>query len=79
MDGGYSLCLTTAGKQELGGLEEVEEKEAASKHEESQDPENDVEVPPAHVVGFGAAWRRADVARFQVSTTGVVWDESPGD
>jgi hypothetical protein len=81
VDCSNGVLLATPGKQELGGLVEMEQEEAADKHENGQGAHGEHEVSPAHIVVLSAA--RDSVADFvagrQAIRAAISRNEAPGD
>ena len=73
------LGLTTLREEELGGLEEMEEEESSHKHQEDNSPNGNIEISPAPVISFGAAWWSRDVTRGEVRITRIICEEAPGN
>ena len=79
MDRCNSLSLTTLRKEVLGRLEEMKEEKSSHKHRKDDGPDRDIEVSPAPVVSLRATWRSRDVTRFEVRTTSIICEETPGN
>lgn len=81
VDCSNGLLLATTGKQELGGLVEMEQEEAADKHDHGQGAHGEHQVSPAHIVVLSAARDSAAdfVAGGQVIRAAISRDEAPGD
>ena len=73
------LGLTTLGEEELWGLEEMEEEKSSHKHQEDNGPNGNVEISPAPVISFRAAWWSRDVTRGEVCITRIIREEPPGN
>ena len=73
------LGLTTLREEELGGLEEMEEEKSSHKHQEDNSPNGNIEISPAPVISFGAAWWSRDVTRGEVCITRIICEEAPGN
>lgn len=79
VDCGNSFILATTGEQELWGLVEMEEEEAADKHDNGQGAHSEHEVSPAHVVVLSAAGDSVTdcFAGGQVIGAAITGDEAP--
>lgn len=73
------LGLMTLGKEVLGRLEEMEEEESSHKHQKYHSPNSDIEISPAPIVSFRAAWWSRDVTRIEVRVTRIIREKTPGN
>jgi hypothetical protein len=81
VDCSNGFILATTGEQELGGLIEMEQEEAADEHDNSQGAHSEHEVSPAHIVVLSAAGDSVTdyVAGGQVIRAAISGNEAPGN